>query len=87
VDGFSSLDRCGTLKLALTWEFSRVSSCLNDALWRRAAFKLQPPMLGTVGVTPFSGTLVPSSAMLVYAALYAVLLIVLAQLLFSRRDL
>jgi ABC-type transport system involved in multi-copper enzyme maturation permease subunit len=59
----------------------------SDALWRRAAFKFQPPMLGTVGVTPFSGTLVPSNAMVVYAALYAVLLMLLAQLLFSRRDL
>jgi Cu-processing system permease protein len=59
----------------------------SDALWRRAAFKFQPPMLGTVGVTPFSGTLVPSNAMVVYAALYAVLLLLLAQLLFSRRDL
>jgi Cu-processing system permease protein len=59
----------------------------SDALWRRGAFKFQPPMLGTVGVTPFSGTLVPSNAMVVYAALYAMLLILLAQLLFSRRDL
>jgi hypothetical protein len=30
--------------------------------------------------------LVPSNAMVVYAALYAMLLILLAQLLFSRRD-
>jgi hypothetical protein len=35
----------------------------------------------------FCGTLVPSNAMVVYAALYAMLLILLAQLLFSRRDL
>jgi ABC-type transport system involved in multi-copper enzyme maturation permease subunit len=59
----------------------------SDALWRRAAFKFQPPLLGTVGVTPFSGTLVPSNAMVVYAALYALLVILLAQFLFSRRDL
>ncbi|HEV2709954.1 MAG TPA: ABC transporter permease [Edaphobacter sp.] len=59
----------------------------SDALWRRAAFKFQPPLLGTAGVTPFSGTLVPSGAMVIYAALYAVLAILLAQLLFSRRDL
>jgi hypothetical protein len=39
-------------------------------------------MLGTVGVTPFSGTLVPSNAMVVYAALYAVLLMLLEQLSF-----
>ena len=59
----------------------------SDALWRRAAFKFQPPLLGTVGITPFSGTLVPSNAMVVYAAFYALFVILLAQVLFSRRDL
>jgi ABC-type transport system involved in multi-copper enzyme maturation permease subunit len=59
----------------------------GDALWRRAAFKFQPPLLGSVGVSPFSSNLVPSNAMVVYAALYAVLAVLLAQLLFSRRDL
>ncbi|MFZ0516224.1 MAG: ABC transporter permease [Acidobacteriaceae bacterium] len=59
----------------------------SDALWRRAAFIFQPPLLGAVGVTPFSGTLVPSDAMVVYAAVYAVLTVLLAQLIFSRRDL
>ena len=59
----------------------------SDALWRRAAFKFQPPLLGAVGVTPFSGTLVPSEAMVVYAAVYALLSLLLAQFLFSRRDL
>ena len=59
----------------------------SDALWRRAAFKFQPPLLGTVGVSPFTGTLIPSNAMVIYAVLYAVLAILLAQFLFSRRDL
>jgi Cu-processing system permease protein len=59
----------------------------SDALWRRAAFKFQPPLLGAAGVTPFSGTLAPSEAMVVYAAIYAVLSVLLAQYLFSRRDL
>ncbi len=59
----------------------------SDALWRRAAFKFQPPLLGAAGVTPFSGTLAPSDAMVVYAAVYAVLSVQLAQFLFSRRDL
>jgi ABC-type transport system involved in multi-copper enzyme maturation permease subunit len=59
----------------------------SDALWRRAAFKFQPPLLGGAGVTPFSGTLMPSNAMVVYAAVYAVLAILLAQFLFARRDL
>jgi Cu-processing system permease protein len=59
----------------------------SDALWRRAAFKFQPPLLGAVGVTPFSGTLVPSDVMVTYAAFYALLVILLAQFLFTRRDL
>jgi len=59
----------------------------SDALWRRAAFKFQPPILGSVGVSPFSSTLVPSNAMVVYAALYALVALLLAQFLFSRRDL
>lgn len=59
----------------------------SDALWRRAAFIFQPPLLGAAGVTPFSGTLVPSDAMVIYAAIYAVLSVLLAQYLFSRRDL
>jgi len=59
----------------------------SDALWRRAAFLFQPPLLGSVGASPFGSNLIPSNAMVVYAALYAVLAILLAQILFSRRDL
>jgi ABC-type transport system involved in multi-copper enzyme maturation permease subunit len=59
----------------------------SDALWRRAAFKFQPPLLGSAGVTPFSGTLVPSNAMVIYAAVYALLGLLLAQFLVSRCDL
>jgi len=59
----------------------------SDALWRRAAFKFQPPLLGAAGATPFSGTLAPSEAMVVYASVYALLSVLLAQFLFSRRDL
>jgi ABC-type transport system involved in multi-copper enzyme maturation permease subunit len=59
----------------------------SDALWRRAAFVFQPPLIGSLGVSPFGSNLVPSNAMVVYAAIYAVLAILLAQLLFSRRDL
>jgi Cu-processing system permease protein len=59
----------------------------SDALWRRAAFVFQPPLIGSVGATPFGSSLVPSNAMVVYSALYALLAILLAQVLFSRRDL
>ena len=59
----------------------------SDALWRRAAFRIQPPLLGAAGASPFSSTLVPSPAMVVYAGLYALLALVVAQILFERRDL
>jgi ABC-type transport system involved in multi-copper enzyme maturation permease subunit len=59
----------------------------SDALWRRVAFKVQPPLLGAAGVSPFNSSAVPSAAMVVYAAIYAILALVLAQILFSRRDL
>ena len=59
----------------------------SDALWRRASLIFQPPLLGAAGVTPFSGTLAPSEAMVAYAAVYAALSVLLAQFLFSRRDL
>jgi ABC-type transport system involved in multi-copper enzyme maturation permease subunit len=70
-------------------ELGILSSLLmpSDALWRLAAFKFQPPLLGAAGVTPFSGTLAPSDAMVIYAAIYAVLCLLLAQFLFSHRDL
>jgi Cu-processing system permease protein len=59
----------------------------SDALWRRAAFKFQPPLLGTIGASPFASNLVPSDVMVAYAVLYALLALVLAQVLFSQRDL
>jgi hypothetical protein len=59
----------------------------SDALWRRAAFNIQPPLLRAAGASPFASTLVPSNAMVVYAALYAALALLLAAILFERRDL
>jgi Cu-processing system permease protein len=66
-----------------------ISSLLmpSDALWRRTAFKIQPPLLGAAGASPFASTLVPSTAMVVYAAGYAALALVFAIILFERRDL
>jgi ABC-type transport system involved in multi-copper enzyme maturation permease subunit len=57
-----------------------------EALWRRAAYLMQPPVLSAIP-TPFSGTSPPSTAMVVYAALYATLALALAMRSFGRRDL
>lgn len=59
----------------------------SDALWRRAAFKVQPPLLGAMGATPFSSATVPSLIMVVYAGIYTLAALLVAQALFERRDL
>jgi Cu-processing system permease protein len=57
-----------------------------EALWRRTAYLLQPP-LGQGMPTPFSAASVPSAAMVVYAAVYALIALALAVRAFGRRDL
>lgn len=59
----------------------------SDALWRRVAFKVQPPILGAAGVSPFNSSAMPSTAMVVYAVVYALLALAIAQWIFERRDL
>jgi ABC-type transport system involved in multi-copper enzyme maturation permease subunit len=65
-----------------------VSSLLMpvEALWRRAAFLMQPPIVNSIP-TPFSGTSPPSQAMVLYAVLYAAAALLLAMRSFGRRDL
>jgi ABC-type transport system involved in multi-copper enzyme maturation permease subunit len=58
----------------------------TEALWRRAAFELQGPVIGGFGRTPFATSSVPSPAMVVYAALYMVAALALAVRKFTRRD-
>ena len=57
-----------------------------EALWRRAAYLMQPPLSNAMP-TPFSTASVPSEAMVIYAAVYALLALGLAVRTFSRRDL
>jgi len=57
-----------------------------EALWRRASYLMQPPILSGIP-TPFSGTSPPSQAMVIYAALYTAAALGLAMRAFSRRDL
>ena len=66
-----------------------VSSLLvpSEAMWKMAANIMQPPAVGVLGISPFSMTVAPSMAMLVYAFVYTVALIGLAGYSFSRRDL
>jgi Cu-processing system permease protein len=57
-----------------------------EALWRRASYLMQPPIMSSIP-TPFSGTTPPSQAMVIYAVLYAAVALGLAMRVFSRRDL
>lgn len=57
-----------------------------EALWRRAAYLMQPPLLNNTP-TPFSTSSVPSPAMVLYAVVYLVVALSLAMRAFSRRDL
>jgi Cu-processing system permease protein len=57
-----------------------------EALWRRAAYLMQPQFASAVP-SPFGGVSPPSTAMVIYAAVYAALALGLALRGFSRRDL
>jgi Cu-processing system permease protein len=59
----------------------------GEALWKRAAFEMQSPLVKAFGVSPFSAASPPSSFMIAYALLYALLALALAVHKFSRRDL
>jgi ABC-type transport system involved in multi-copper enzyme maturation permease subunit len=66
-----------------------VSSLISpsEALWRRAAYEMQSPVAGMVGMTPFNTVSVPSPVMVVYAFCYILVLLGLTLWQFNRRDL
>mgnify|MGYP005847937845 FL=1 len=57
-----------------------------EALWRRVAYLMQPPLANTLP-GPFSTTSVPSEAMVIYAGVYATIALLLAMHSFGQRDL
>ncbi len=59
----------------------------SESLWRRAAFEMQSPVIGSLQFSPFSNASVPSPAMVAYAAIYVILALGLAIHRFGRRDL
>jgi len=59
----------------------------SEALWRRAAFEMQSPLSGVLGMSPFAATSVPSLLMIFYAILYLILALILSIRTFQRRDL
>ena len=59
----------------------------TEALWRRAAFEIRGPVVGTFGRTAFDVGSVPSVWMVLYAAIYLTAALYLAVRRFSTRDL
>ena len=59
----------------------------SEAIWRRAAFEMQSPLVAALGFSPFVTSSVPSPLMIAYAALYLLAILALALRQFQRRDL
>jgi Cu-processing system permease protein len=59
----------------------------SEAIWRRAAFLMQPSLIRNLPSNPFTTASVPSPAMVVYAGIYIVALLGVALWVFGRRDL
>lgn len=61
----------------------------SEAMWKRAAYLLQPSSLSNLGMnaTPFAAASTPSPLMVGYAILYVVAGLLVAMWLFSSRDL
>ena len=58
----------------------------TEALWRRAAYEMQTPLAGALGMSPFGAFSVPSLLMVFYAILYLVIIFAIAVSTFNRRD-
>ena len=58
----------------------------SESLWRRAAFEMQTPLMGTFD-SPFRTTSVPSPLMLGYTFLYLTVVLIIAVRIFQKRDL
>jgi len=59
----------------------------SESLWRRAAFEMQSPLSGVLGISPFGTISVPSTLMIVYAVVYLVVVTLVALRTFNQRDL
>jgi len=58
----------------------------TEALWRRAAYEMQTPLAGALGMSPFGAFSVPSLLMVLYAVLYLVIVFAIAVSTFNHRD-
>ena len=59
----------------------------SEAMWKMAAYIMQPPATRMLGISPFSMASSPSTIMLLYAVAYTAAWVAVAVYSFSRRDL
>lgn len=59
----------------------------SESLWRRAAYEMQTPLSGALGMSPFGTTSVPSPLMIGYTIVYMLAALALALRIFQTRDL
>lgn len=59
----------------------------SESLWRRAAYEMQSPLSGLLGISPFGATSVPSLFMVAYAVVYLLVVLALTVRVFQKRDL
>jgi ABC-type transport system involved in multi-copper enzyme maturation permease subunit len=59
----------------------------SESLWRRAAYEMQSPLSGLLGISPFGASSVPSLLMVGYAVVYLLAVLALTVRFFQQRDL
>ena len=59
----------------------------SDAVWNKAASEMTSPLINLTGISPFSSSSVPSTAMMVYAILYLLAALAIGIYQFNQRDL
>ena len=58
----------------------------GEALWKRAAYEMQSPVVAALDFSPFTTNSVPSPLMILYAGIFMFVSLYLAIRQFSRRD-
>jgi ABC-2 type transport system permease protein len=81
VSGFSQSDKIVTI--------GEITSLImpSESIWRRAAFEMQTPLAGSLSFSPFANVSIPSAVALLYALLFAAVVLWAAVRRFSARDL
>jgi Cu-processing system permease protein len=84
------MEQIGTLLGNSTTRYIGIISSLvvpSESLWQLAAYRMQPPLMRDLHLTPFSPVSIPSSNMVVWAAIYTIVVLGVALRQFSQRNL